>query len=173
MKYKTLLIALVFLSSCAVPRGIPTPTTFKSNVNGAKIYLYPKRSSAKKVEGEIIAVKDSRIYVLENEIKFVNSNYTLVHNLTIVDPKAIRSGHIVLARLADSQFKSADLIGLMTISHGWFAPITILLNIGGIRSVKKATYRMKIGRDVYWNEVHKFARFPQGLPPGIELDQLK
>jgi len=163
----------IFLGSCTVPRDIPTPDTFHTTVKGSKIYLYPKASQGKKAVGEIIAIQDSLIYVLESEIKLVNNNYVLVHQTKIVDLRIVKEGYIVLSRLATSEFKNADWIGALVLTHGWFSPITMLFNWGSIRSVKKATYRMRIGKDIYWNDVHKFARFPQGLPPDLKLGDIR
>ena len=64
-----------------------------------------------------------------------------------------------------------------TISHGFFliisAPVWLVTGIPTtILESSRDRYEAEYPDEIYWNEVKKFARFPQGVD-GIDLSQLK
>jgi hypothetical protein len=61
----------------------------------------------------------------------------------------------------------------LTVSHGWYAaisaPVWIVTGIIAAASVSNGPIEEVNGNnDFRWQEVSKFARFPQGMPPGID-----
>ena len=65
-----------------------------------------------------------------------------------------------------------------TISNGWFLILTApLWLLGGIPATVgesvRDRYETEYPDSVYWMNVQKFARFPQGLPENVQLKELK
>jgi hypothetical protein len=170
-----LLIPLLFSSfSCiSVRDGIPTPTEFKSYTYGMYIKTEnrTRRVKGRYVDGEIIAVEKGRMYILTNKN---------VEPLRFVDRITLQEAHISIAlQVNDPERikKKNQLIGLIHLVHGWWNIFTFPLTgvprqaIVG-RAVRKAYY-VKYPEDITWNDLSKFARFPQGMPPNVKLEEIK
>ena len=122
------------------------------------------RDSSREVRGELIAVQGDSVFVL-----------------TVAGFEAIPAARIRAAQVASYDVNWGILSGwwvagtLSTASHGWLlivsAPIWILT--GSLSTA--AASRAPIVRypDRAWYELGSFARFPQGLPPGLDRSALR
>jgi len=62
-----------------------------------------------------------------------------------------------------------------TLAHGWWMILTVPLNliVTTNQSNKTATGTYLISlHDAKWNNLRKFCRFPQGMPEGINQEDL-
>jgi hypothetical protein len=116
---------------------------------GAWIDVYFKNDRAE-LAGEFIALEPDTVFVL-----------------TRGGLHAIPRATIEAARLGTYDSEWANLVywvtgaTLLTASHGWYAGITASVSRGPIEDVRGIDTRR-------WQEVSKFARFPQGMPRDID-----
>lgn len=66
---------------------------------------------------------------------------------------------------------------ITSIGHGFWGVITLPINISTAASMNSSSnssaYRMKYPDNISWNEMSKFARFPQGIPENIDLNLIE
>ena len=65
------------------------------------------------------------------------------------------------------------LIGLSEVLMAASLPINLMITIPIGISAAHDTYKMNYPKNVSWNQMSKFARFPQGIPDHIDLDQIE
>jgi len=161
---------LIALSTqCATvpaPKGwLPKPSEAQSWAFGGWMSIeYSSGRGEKTSQGELIAIQDENIYLLTaEELAVVPINN--VHNSAIY----------VYKNSVDSVGIWALLGTLSTISHGFYALISAPIWI--ISGSLNASGESKSGclkyPDKDWQEFRKFARFPQGIPQGLDLQALK
>ncbi|RED50569.1 hypothetical protein [Seonamhaeicola aphaedonensis] len=89
-----------------------------------------------------------------------------------IDRNAIEEAEIMISLSVDNPKKIdtwASLLNATSIGHGFWGVITLPVNIGvsaGINS--KNVYWMKYPEHIKWDQLHKYARFPQGIPKAID-----
>ena len=160
---------LLILWGCAstnAPRDwLPGAAEMQSDAFGAWITLSPKQHSrADRMSGELIAVQPDSVFIL-------------VQDSLVAMPRA----GIADATLAayDNHWGSlwgwTALGAVSTLSHGIFlilsAPLWIL--VGSITAASASHEPIRQYPDRPWEELKKFARFPQGLPVGIDRGALR
>lgn len=119
-----------------------------------------------KIEGELIAVDSASIYVLTDQ--------TGTPGAIIVPADQVQHYEIFYARRRNYEW-TIPVYSLSTISHGWWLifslPVnliaTIMITIGGKRAYRYTEY------DISYDELKMFARFPQGIPEGVELQDIR
>ena len=164
------LVALSLLAAgCA---GTPGPSGYlqpaqvtQHEAYGAWIDVDFKDDRAE-LAGELVAVEPDTVFLLTS---------SGLHTIARASINAARVGTY------DSEW--ANIVywvtgaTLMTASHGWYASITapIWIIVGSITAaaVSRGPIEDVRGNDTHrWNEVSKFARFPQGMPRGIDRTKL-
>ena len=154
------------ICSCSTPGYLPGSDNIDINQFGSYITILQK--SGKYVKGELIAIDSTRLIVLPEP--------GLKDTLTpvIVPVTGVRSFTLKYARPKHYGW-SIPVYTLATIGHGVFliitAPVnlivTISVTVGGETSFeyndKKMTY----------DKLKMFARFPQGIPPHIDIASIK
>ncbi len=164
---KILMVSIVFIQGCSSPKYLSTPKDFQNNVKG----LYFKcqyENKYSKITGEIIEVSDNHIKLLPIQ--------NATHMITI-DKNAIDKAEIMVSLSVDNPDKIntwASLMNLTSIGHGFWGVFTLPVNVSvtaGINS--KNVYWMKYPEHVTWDQLHKFARFPQGIPKTIDETRIK
>jgi hypothetical protein len=119
------------------------------------------------VRGELIAVSDDSVFALTQAAEF----------------RAVAQADVSRAVVASyaSQYEMLaawSMIGTVaTVSHGWFAFLTapVWLIAGPIATAAQSRAPLE---DVAptrssWTDVNMYARFPQGLPLGLDRSQLR
>jgi hypothetical protein len=160
--------SLLSLAGCAqnpVPRELHvTAADAQRAVRGGWVTVEGNQTSggnrrALIVEGELIAVDESTIHVL-----------------TATGLKSVRLDSGLRLRVVRYRSSSSSLAwwavggGLSTLSHGGFLILTApMWAIGGVITAT-AEGRAAIAHDVVG--ARSFARFPQGLPPGLDPKML-
>ncbi len=156
MKTKPCLMFLlaILISSCSLPKYLPTSESIDLNVYGSFIQVRNKKG--RNIKGELIAADSIKIVVLKEK-----------ENLcSIVPITDIRSFRLIYAK--PKNYKGAWAMLLFVPMHGWFSPITLPINLIVIASVNTNPYKYT-NKKIPFEMLNMFARFPQGIPPGIEL----
>jgi len=152
-----LMVVHLACAGTSAPDGfLPEPEDAGQEGFGAWIEV--ERVGQPRVEGEFIAVDDETVYVLDAKGALID----------------IPRAQVTKAKLATYE-SQADLIGgwatlgtLSTLSHGFIliisAPVWIVAGGLTARAVSEEPLEHAPWQD--WAKLRRFARFPQGLPPG-------
>ena len=117
---------------------------------------------------ELLAVNDSVLWVL-------------AHDTAVQIPRARLSSMTVHVMRTNEDPRSTVLFGnlsfIPTLAHGFYALVTGPANLLISRAVgyhaTHGTYRLKYPKQVGWTELHRYARYPQGLPPACLPQTIK
>jgi len=164
MKNYLLFICVLFLfTACKTPTYLSSPKDFKDQVTG--LHFACKLDGKTEILGEIIEVDSSTIKLLP-----VNGD-----GLMTISKDEIEKGDVIVALSSDDpkKIKSwSTIVSLLPIGHGYFAvftlPITLAATIPMSYDAAKGVYRVNYPDNVYWKDLSKFARFPQGIPESID-----
>ena len=164
----SVLYSVMSLMSCVSKTPIVKNTDYyHQSPYGAYIELSVKGIPEKlKFKGELIAVDDKKIVLR-----------TLGKNET-VRPFAIKDivSYKVYYTKNDKEDYNAwgTIMTVSSISHGWFLIFTLPIN-GIVFAVVNSNYKREFyytQKELPIQDLYKFARYPQGLPPHINLDNL-
>lgn len=175
MRYLLLLVFVMVCSSCSskISRALPKPSEFKDYVKGQIVKL-EIRDSKKKVYqkqweddpvGEIIEVDIDKMTIL-----------TLEKSTLVTIPKLdIEVADIYISLSGEKKSGLAvwaGLVNFLSIGHGWYAPLSLVVNlvstISTANSTIKGAYLVNYPETVPWEELYKFSRFPQGIPSVVD-----
>ena len=164
-----LLFALLISTACSSPKYLSSPANFKQHVKG--LFLeYTLGKPKDKIIGEIIEVNPEEVIILPIEENA---------SIRTIPKSEILEADIIVASTSDNP-KSistwAGLVNLLSVSHGrvgvFSLPINLLTTISIGNSAAKSAYRIKYPADVSWDQMNKFARFPQGIPASIDRNEI-
>ena len=164
MKTNIALLGLFIVSLCSCSSSKYLPSSDKIDVNEYGSYIKLSNKAASNIVGELIAIDTNKIIVLSEETKTcmtVPVNEVKKFKLRYAKPK--HYGWTI------------PVYTLATIGHGWFliltAPVNLIVTISVTASGENAfTYNDK---DMTYDKLKMFARFPQGIPPNIDLASIK
>ncbi len=170
MKNKqALLLLLMFLmlllaASCSVPRGLPAPEELPYETKGAAFYV--KLHDGSVYLGELIAAENDALYVLPAENQ--HPNMKRQNRLVQIPWDAVDNYRVYYAH-GKSRAWFVPVYTGMTLSHGWFAFLTMPVNLiatltAHVTSQHEYVLRKK---DIAPGELGMFARFPQGIPQNV------
>ena len=182
IKYIISILALIYLSGCALDRAaldhLPTISKAGKFPYGgwivAEYEMQDQYSALATASGELIAYQDYKLYILDSlQLHVIPS--TAVNNATLYIYKTQPGLFAAFGIL----FTLPSIIGAIAFPE--YAGEFLLLGIvpfvtGTIFTVREAT--IKRNQLIYplensLNEFVKFARFPQGIPEGMDVGQLK
>lgn len=160
MKYICLFILAAGLSACAVPKRfstLPRPGHPGESPFGARIDWgnYRYRS------GELLAVSDSTLWVLRADSVVQFSRHSMPDMTVYImrtNEKYKTVGWLAAGSMAP------------TLGHGYYllvsGPATLL--VGAILSNQSVngTYSLRYPEEVGWDDLYRYARYPQGFPGG-------
>jgi len=160
-------ILLLGCASTTAPRHwLPTAEEAQQEAYGAWITVeYNTTSSDKRIaEGEFIAVNGESVFVLTSE------------KLVVIPQKQIKQGRLVTYDSKYGVLGIWTLVGVLsTPSHGIgliiSAPVWIVL--GSIITSGQSYEPIETTPVKSWDELRKFARFPQGMPKALDPKTLK
>jgi hypothetical protein len=142
-------LAAATLNACAVnpaPRGwLPRAEELPQETRGAWIAVRGKNLL---VEGELIAVSEERVQVL-TRFRLEDVPLAQVRGATVAlyDPPNVAGG------------------ALIVLTHGYWAVFTLPLWLGLAAGASREPLLEVSGAEL--PAVARYARFPQGLPPGV------
>ena len=171
-----LFFTLILLGGCASSYApdnwLPETEAFPENVYGGWITVTTEPDSLdknglwKQYSGEFIALNDSSLFLLYDSLYQIPKT-KVVESVLELDQKN------------SSGYTTWTCLGLAaTVSNGVFliftAPAWLIFGIPTISGESaRDRYEMKYPDFNYWEEINKYARFPQGLPPSLNLNELK
>lgn len=152
----------IFISSCYSPKYLPSSGKIDVNEYGSYIKLTDKTASI--IDGELIAIDSNKIIVLTEYTK----------NCITVPVSKVEQFSLKYANPKHYGWTIPSGIGLPLI-HGLFAVftipvhliVTISVTVGGENAFKYSDKNMT------YDKLKMFARFPQGVPPNIDLASIK
>jgi hypothetical protein len=143
---------------------LPKPTEAQAAAYGGWIELTYDEPEKRHTDGELIAVSADSVWVL-------SGNQGLV-----IPTAAVRGGKLTAYAAQKGGLTAWAVLGtISTISNGGFliftAPMWIVGGSLAVGGESRAPERKN--PPLTWVELAPFARFPQGLPAGIELTALQ
>lgn len=155
-------LVLLSLFGCKSTSYLPNPTEIGTSTHGAYIQSYLK--NGKRFSGELIAVDSFYVTVLSEKDQQCNQYPTQeIDRYSLRYAKSKNYGWTI------------PVFSLMSFLHGYFAVVTFPINLVTTISVtvgaKNAFVYKK--RHMPMEKLHMFARFPQGLPEGLALTEIK
>lgn len=152
----------------APKKWLPTPEQALYDTYGGWIMAEYKTGidSRAKASGELITCDNGNLYILTNM------------GVVIIPDADVVSASFFMYRNYGGELMVWTLGGtLSTLSHGYSflisAPLWFIA--GTITAANESRNGVLVlqGRPFSYTEIRKYARFPQGLPEGIELSELK
>jgi hypothetical protein len=143
---------------------LPKPAEAQASAYGGWIELTYVQTAEQRADGELIAVSADSVWLLsENEA-------------LVIPTAAVKAGKLTAYAAQKGGLVGWTLLGaLATISNGAYllltAPMWIIGGSLAVGSESRAPQR-KIS-PLAWAELAPFARFPQGLPEGIDVTTLE
>lgn len=161
-------VGAVLLAACAnnpAPSGwLPSPDDTPQDPYGAWIEV--RRGDRVRARGELIAVHDDSVFVLTQRGELVALDRSRINGARIAWFDAQWGGLAVWTTVGT----------LSTLSHGYFSGITLplWLIVGPIATGAQSRVPIEsVERESQWREMRMFARFPQGLPQGLDRSVLR
>lgn len=156
------MILAFFVTGCAVPRYLPSSSDIGINQYGSYIQIF--KNGIVVTDGELIAIDSTKIIVLsETTKKCVFHPIKNQMKFELKYAKPVHRGWTIPA---------STLFGL---THGFYGAFTVPINLIVTISVtsggeKAFTYSDK---NMTFEKLRMFARFPQGVTANIDLATLK
>jgi hypothetical protein len=149
----------------SAPDGwLPKPAEAQAGAYGGWIELSYDQPSEQRVDGELIAVSGDSVWVLSGSQGLV------------IPTAGVKRGKLTAYAAQKGAVTTWAVLGtLSTISNGllllFTAPLWIIVGPVAVESEVRAPQRKS--PPLAWGELAPFARFPQGMPEGIDLSTLK
>jgi hypothetical protein len=161
--YLLLLMATLLFYGCESPSYLSSINQIEDNSHGASILVYLQPHGIMK--GELLAIDSNDLSILQY------SYDERVMTAAIIPINRIRNFEIQYAKPKNYGW-SIPLLTLSTISHGWYLIFTLPLNLIVTISTTAGSQNsfMYNKKEISLNELKMFARFPQGLPKGIDIN---
>ncbi|NIO48509.1 MAG: hypothetical protein GTN73_03580 [Candidatus Aminicenantes bacterium] len=159
---------ILLMAGCVAspaPKGwLPKLSEAQIQAFGAWLTVeYISEAETKMSQGELIAVQDNNVYLLTG------------YGVDVVSTDMVQKATIALYKEKRKVGTWALFGTLSTLSHGlWLiisAPVWIITGVSNaVGESKSGTLRYP---NIKWQEIQKYARFPQGIPKGLRLESLR
>jgi len=155
------LALLLALGSCKAPHYVPPTEYVGIERYGSQIIIIPV--VGEKIKGEFIAIDDDMFIILNDgtgKITHIPQSDIKRFKIRYAQPK--QYGWTIPVSVAS------------TVVHGWFlvftAPLNAVVSTGAtVSGASDFTYKDSA---MSYDEIQMFARFPQGIPEGVELGEI-
>jgi hypothetical protein len=166
-RYIFILLLSVTMVACDQYKHLPTPYEWPQSPMGATVEVQVD-GLRKEIHGELIAMDSAMFYILSKGI-MVSVEMNLTKKVELHVSRSSENPQIITAW--------SFLMPLITLSHGFFLILTFPVNAiaGALISddARNSTYGKIYFRPVPFQEISKFARFPQGIPEGVNLSDIR
>lgn len=163
MRINLFLIVLFGLfTGCMTPSYLPDAKEIDVNQHGS--FINVNKTDTQNVLGELISVDSMNIIVLNEE--------TL--KCVAIPRDSIKSYSLSYARPKHYGW-SIGVLTVLTIGHGYFAAFTLPANLVGTSVVTtngELAYKIRDSK-IPFEKLKMFARFPQGIPQNLSLEDIK
>jgi hypothetical protein len=158
-------IGWLMVTGCTAPKYLPKVGDLDKNPFGSYIRIHS--TGNKLIKGELIAVDSNQIIVLEGSDSIASGCVAVpIQRISRYDLRYAQPKHYGW---------SIPLSILLTLAHGYYAvftlpaslAVTIPVTISGERAFQYNNNTLS------YEQLKMFARFPQGLPPGVSLPAIK
>ncbi len=161
------LVTTLAIAGCATvkaPRGqVPRRPHLETDVYGGWVVMH--LNDGKKVEGELLAIHPDTAFVMGFQF-------------TSVAVADVKDARLIMYHTDEKRFAAWTLAGTITtpLTTGLFfivtAPVWLITGITtSVNESKRINYLDYPA--VGWSELNAFARFPQGLPTGLNRQAIK
>lgn len=161
------ILTVVFLISCNTKRYLPSPSEFKYHVKG--LYIACNVEAGNKVSGELISVDSQALLVRPLDG---------LGGLRKITKDELSSAEIHVSQTLENSRKIktwATYLGASTLLHGAYLIFTLPINMVVFSGMTNegGIYRISYPNQIDWDELKKFARFPQGVPNHLSANQIQ
>jgi hypothetical protein len=181
----SVIVLIIFLSSCQVGRYLPTSKNVGVNQYGG--YIKVLLLSKTEVKGELIAVQNNCLVIMEEntvsprffktpdsdkDTAAVSQLLTtkLIHDCVDIPISEIKTYKV---RYAKSKYGwTIPLLVALAATHGWAMIGTIGANIAIATDLNNKSGKYK-SKHLSYGDLCMFARYPQGIPPNINKEDIK
>jgi hypothetical protein len=177
-RWSVIYLPLLVFSSCLVNKNVPFTKNLDSFPYGAQVKLKNKENSRLNLKSKQFALL-AEIIAVENDTIYLKA-YVGETKIYAFQKDQINRMGVSFSLTSDnpSQFSLwAGLLALSTLSHGFYAtltlPITLIAACNTAMGAAQSTYATSYPDKIRWNDLKKFARFPQGFPEAVTIDMLK
>lgn len=158
-------LSCVACAHSSAPRGwLPRPAEAQATAYGGWIELtYRERGEKHRTDGELIAVSGDSVWVLTDTVGVV------------IPTSAVEKGKLTAYAAQTSTMTTWIVVGtLATISNGAFLIFTAPMWLigGSLAAGAESRSAERKQPPLAWSVLAPFARFPQGMPEGMELTAL-
>jgi hypothetical protein len=155
-------LVILFLSSCLTPKYLPEFS--KIDVNEYGSYIKITRKTSFKIDGELLAIDNDKIIVLTKETKkCLAVSFSDVKSFKLMYAKPKHYGWTIPAFIA------------YPFMHGWYSVFTIPIHLVvtiSVTATGENSYNYS-DKNISMDKLKMFARFPQGIPPNLDLRNIK
>ena len=184
MKTKIIVAAVLFaaiFNSCSslkyVPDYLPNPE--KIDISHYGSYIRVLTSNKTIIQGELIAIDTSNIIVLKDR-NFIKEAVSIpIKKVLRFDLRYAKHKHYgwtipLFALSTIIPFPDPAAGGLMPF-HGYLAAITLPINliVTSVVTRSSETAFVYSEKEMNYEKLKMFARFPQGIPPNIDITHIK
>lgn len=167
MKIKITFISICIatsLMSCLSARYLPESNEIDVNQHGSFIRVNTKDDQL--YQGELLAVDGINLVILNRD--------TTKEKISEVNTANVKKFKLRYAKSKHYEW-TIPVSMLVTIAHGWYAGLTLPVNIITTSTVSSGgeyafEYNQKI---MTFDKLKMFARFPQGIPSNVDLARIK
>ncbi len=167
MKSKINLLGLLIIpfSSCT-PKYLPSSSQIDINEYGSyiEITLLKGKQAKTYIDGELIAIDSSTIVLLEEKTRKCET-------VLVSDIK-----HFELRYAKPKRYYwTIPICAAYPLIHGFYAALTIPIHLivtTIVTATGEAAFKYR-DEGITYENLRMFARFPQGIPPGVELADIK
>ncbi|MFN0031918.1 MAG: hypothetical protein ACKVOR_07150 [Flavobacteriales bacterium] len=164
MKNNLILIAaaVITLSSCFTPQYLPHHKAIDVGECGS--YMVLNRNKGPQVKGELITADSTKLVVRSQKTdSCITIAWADIKTFRMHYAQAVPYGWTIPVYM------------LFTFLHGWFSvismPVNLIVTLAVVISAERAYAYYK--EEITIDELRMFARFPQGLPEGVTLKDVK
>lgn len=165
-----ILIALCFIVLCGcstvkAPQGsVPRRKAIVTDAFGGWINVSLKTTQSS-IQGEFIAVSSDSLFIMSD------------YKVQILPKADIDNARVVFFNTESGIYGAWTFLNsLATISNGYFLVFTLPINlITGISTTSGEAKRINYYDypTLSWDELNKYARFPQGIPEQVDTKEIK
>lgn len=163
-----IIFTVMISGACTSAKYLPPAGNIGLSEHGSMIKV--KRSTGETVKGELIALNNKEMIVLSDS----NKVKRIVKGIMVIPLEEVDSYDLKFAK-SSKYIWTIPVLSLISISHGAFAVISIPANIliTAIVSASHASSFQYDNLEMPYKYLNMFARFPQGIPPGIDIESIK
>jgi len=161
-----IITAALICSSCSTAAFLPTTSRIVDNQYGS--YIDVQLIDTRSLKGELIAVTPNVLYVLRNDEdseRLDSATLDQIKNFSIryAKSKVANYGWMIPVSAA------------ITLTHGFFLLLSMPINLitTSIVTITAGDSYVIKKKDISWYNLNKFARFPQGIPDNVRLEDIK